>query len=145
MAPALAADRCRSRQCTADCSRGFPIADGRDVATGVALRARAGAVPTMTERRYAALARRARPLVSPARRPIVTASPKRRQWRLFALGLGVRLVGVALIWAGDGSPALWRKALVVVGVVLSVGGIAVLRYLLLAGPLSRLSARWRRV
>jgi hypothetical protein len=85
------------------------------------------------------------PLVSTARRPIVTASPKRRQWRLFALGLGVRLVGVALIWAGDGSPALWRKALVVVGVVLSVGGIAVLRYLLLAGPLSRLSARWRRV
>jgi len=28
-------------------------------------------------------------------------------------------------------------------VALSIGGIAVLRYLLLAGPLSRLGARWR--
>jgi hypothetical protein len=85
------------------------------------------------------------PLVSTARRPIVPPPTQRRPWHLFALGLGVRLAGVALIWAGDGSPAPWRKALVVVGVALSIGGIAVLRYLLLAGPLSRLSARWRRV
>ena len=65
-------------------------------------------------------------------------------WRLFSLGLGVRLVGVALIFAGDGSGAWWRKALVVAGVVLSIGGIGVLRYLLLAGPLSKLSRRWSR-
>lgn len=62
---------------------------------------------------------------------------------LFALGLGVRLIGLGLIWAGDGSAALWRRALVVLGVVLSIGGIAVLRYLLLSGPLTRLGARWR--
>ena len=63
--------------------------------------------------------------------------------RLFALGLGVRLLGLALIWAGDGSAAWWRKAVVVLGVALSVGGIVVLRYLLLAGPLGRLQKRWR--
>jgi hypothetical protein len=70
-------------------------------------------------------------------------SPPSGARRLFALGLGVRLIGLALIWAGDGSAALWRKALVVLGVVLSIGGIAVLRYLLLSGPLTRLGARWR--
>ena len=63
--------------------------------------------------------------------------------RLFVVGLFVRLVGLGLIWAADGSPAWWRKALVVLGVALSIGGIAMLRYLLLAGPLSRLGARWR--
>ena len=66
-----------------------------------------------------------------------------RARRLFALGLGVRLTGLALIWAGDESTVRWRQALVVLGVVLSVGGIAVLRYLLLSGPLGRLEARWR--
>jgi hypothetical protein len=93
-------------------------------------------------------AERAHLASTPTRRIVTTPNESRqkpRQWRLFALGLGVRLVGLALIWAGDGSAATSRKALVVVGVVLSVGGIAVLRYLLLAGPLTRLSARWRRV
>ena len=71
------------------------------------------------------------------------ATPAPGARRLFALGLGVRLVGLALIWAGDGSGARWRQAMVVVGVVLSIGGIAVLRYLLLSGPLTRLGARWR--
>ena len=75
------------------------------------------------------------------------ATPVRRQWLTFAVGLGVRLIGVALLWLGDGSDLVWRKALVVLGIVLSIGGIAVLRYLLLAGPLSRLAAgkarRWR--
>ena len=68
-----------------------------------------------------------------------------RSRRLFVVGLGVRLVGLVLIWAGDGSAAWWRKVLVVIGVVLSIGGIAVLRYLLLAGPLSRLGARLRAI
>jgi hypothetical protein len=64
--------------------------------------------------------------------------PERRTWRAFGVGLGVRLAGLGLIWAGDGSDAWHRKALVVVGVALSVGGIAVLRVLLLAPLLSKL-------
>ena len=52
--------------------------------------------------------------------------------RTFLFGLGVRLVGLLLIWLGDGSDSLGRKALVIVGVALSIGGIAVLRYLLYA-------------
>ena len=70
-------------------------------------------------------------------------SSRIRSRRLFVVGLAVRLFGLGLIRAGDGSPAWWRKALVILGVVLSIGGIAVLRYMLLAGPLSRLGARWR--
>lgn len=66
---------------------------------------------------------------------------KRRTWRTFALGLSIRLAGLPLVYFGDGSPSLVRKAMVVVGVILSVGGIAVLRYLLLSEPLSRLSKR----
>ena len=62
-----------------------------------------------------------------------------RNRRLFALGLGVRLGGLALIWAADGSALWWRKALVVAGVVLSIGGITVLRYMLLSKPLSRVA------
>ena len=55
------------------------------------------------------------------------------KWRRFGLGLAVRLFGLVLIWLGDGSPSVFRKALVVLGVVLSIGGIAVLRYLLISG------------
>jgi hypothetical protein len=70
-------------------------------------------------------------------------SSRTRARRLFVVGLLVRLIGLGLIWAADGSAAWWRKAPVVLGVALSIGGIAVLRYLLLAGPLSRLGVRWR--
>lgn len=87
----------------------------------------------------------ARLLVRPARLAGETltadSARRRRNWRIFAAGLGVRLLGVALLWYGDGGQTIWRKGLVVVGVVLSVGGIAVLRFLLLSGPLSRLTAR----
>ena len=79
------------------------------------------------------------PMPDPRRDTTIRTRPR----RLFVVGLFVRLVGLGLIWAGDGSAAWWRKALVVLGVALSIGGIAVLRYLLLAGPLSRLGARWR--
>ena len=70
--------------------------------------------------------------------------PVPRTRRLFAIGLGVRLLGVGLIWAGDGSPATWRKGVVVLGVLLSVGGIAVLRYLLLVPLFARWGVRRRR-
>lgn len=58
---------------------------------------------------------------------------KRRKWRRFGVGLAVRLLGLVLIWLGDGSPSVFRKAVVALGVVLSIGGIAVLRYLLISG------------
>ena len=58
---------------------------------------------------------------------------KRRKWKWFFSGLAVRLFGLLLIWIGDGSDSLPRKTLVMVGVVLSIGGIAVLRFLLVAG------------
>lgn len=69
--------------------------------------------------------------------------PTLRPGRLFTLGLGVRLLGLGLIWVGDGGTATWRKGVVIFGVLLSVGGIAVLRYLLLAGPLARWGKRWQ--
>jgi hypothetical protein len=58
---------------------------------------------------------------------------KRRRWRMFGVGLVVRLLGLALIWLGDGSPAIFRKAVVVLGVILSIGGITILRYMLISG------------
>lgn len=61
------------------------------------------------------------------------STAKHRKRKLFALGLAVRLVGVALLWQGDGSDGLLGKGLVVIGVVLSIGGIGVLRYLLFSG------------
>jgi hypothetical protein len=54
--------------------------------------------------------------------------------KLFAVGLSVRLVGAGLIWLRDGRASLVRKGLVVVGVLLSIGGIAVLKFLLYRGP-----------
>jgi hypothetical protein len=37
------------------------------------------------------------------------------------------------VWLGDGSASLFRKGVVAVGLVLSVGGIGVLKYLMLRG------------
>ena len=58
---------------------------------------------------------------------------KRRKWKWFCIGLAVRLVGLLLIWLGDGHDSVFRKGLVILGVVLSIGGIGVLRYLLISG------------
>ena len=58
---------------------------------------------------------------------------RRKKWEIFGAGLAVRLLGLAFIWLGDGSDSAARKALVVVGVILSVGGITILRYLLISG------------
>lgn len=52
---------------------------------------------------------------------------------IFALGLSVRLLGVLFIWLGDGHDQWWRKALVILGVVLTIGGIGVLKFLLVKG------------
>jgi hypothetical protein len=68
-----------------------------------------------------------------AERAIRVRREKRRKWRMFGIGLAVRLLGLALIWLGDGSPSVFRKMLVVLGVILSVGGITVLRYMLISG------------
>lgn len=68
----------------------------------------------------------------------------RASMKTLLIGLGIRLVGLGLIWVGDGSDNLFRKLLVVLGVVLTVGGIAVLRYLLLAKPLAQAEAAIRR-
>jgi len=64
---------------------------------------------------------------------------KQRTWRIFATGLAVRLAGIVLIWLGDGHQDLFRKGLVVLGVILSVGGIGILRYLLISGLHKKLS------
>jgi hypothetical protein len=66
------------------------------------------------------------------------AFEKGRKRKLFAIGLAVRLVGVGLLWLGDGHDNLFRKGLVVLGVILSIGGLSVLRYLLISPLLSRL-------
>ena len=58
---------------------------------------------------------------------------KHRKRKLFAIGLAVRIVGVGLLWLGDGHDSLFRKGLVVLGVILSIGGIGILRYLLYRG------------
>jgi hypothetical protein len=61
----------------------------------------------------------------------VTAAPeRRRKLTTFAIGLGVRLGGLGLIALGDGHDNPWAKASVIVGVFLSIAGIAVLRFLL---------------
>ena len=63
----------------------------------------------------------------------VPGTEKRRKWKLFGAGLAVRLIGVLLIWLGDGHDSAFRKGLVVLGLILSIGGIGVLRYLLISG------------
>ena len=63
----------------------------------------------------------------------LASAKKRRKWKLFGVGLAVRLVGVLLLWLGDGHDSWFRKGLVVLGLILSIGGIGVLRYLLISG------------
>ena len=64
--------------------------------------------------------------------------------KTFSIGLGVRLLGAGLIWLGDGSDSLFRKCVVIVGVILMVSGMAVLRYMLLSKPLAQAEAAIRR-
>ena len=48
---------------------------------------------------------------------------------VFAAGLSVRLVGLLLIVLGNGHTSVVSKVVVIVGVVLSVFGIGVLKWL----------------
>ena len=48
---------------------------------------------------------------------------------VFIAGLLVRLVGVLLIWAANGHSSFASKIVVVMGVVLSVFGIGILKWL----------------
>jgi hypothetical protein len=73
----------------------------------------------------------------------MTDAPRKPFWKQtlggpFWAGLAVRFAGLGMIWIGDGHNRPFRKGLVIAGVVLSVGGITILRYLLLAPLLSRL-------
>lgn len=54
---------------------------------------------------------------------------------MFGIGLAIRLFGAALVWLGDGHDSVFRKGLVASGLILSVGGIGVLKYLLYSGML----------
>ncbi len=55
------------------------------------------------------------------------------KWQLFGIGLAIRLVGVLLLWLGNGHDSMFHKGLVILGLILSIGGITVLRYLLFLG------------
>jgi hypothetical protein len=65
--------------------------------------------------------------------PIREEVRKRPGWRSFVVGLGIRLVGVAMIWLGNGRTSLLSKVVVCVGVALSVLGIGVLKWMMYAG------------
>ena len=64
----------------------------------------------------------------------------RKKRKLIAIGIGIRLFGVGLIVLGDGHDNLWAKILVVVGVIISVTGISILRYLLLSPLFGKVGA-----
>lgn len=59
-------------------------------------------------------------------------SDRHKKLKVVVVGIVVRLVGLVLIFLGDGHESLWAKALVIVGVIISVTGIGILRYLLLS-------------
>ena len=60
-----------------------------------------------------------------------STSDRRKKQRVIASGIIVRLFGAGLIFLADGHDSLWSKALVIAGVIISVTGIGILRYLLL--------------
>jgi hypothetical protein len=66
---------------------------------------------------------------------------KSQKLRMFATGIIVRLAGVVLIVLGDGHNSLWAKALVVLGVIVTVTGMGILRYLLFSPLLSKVKIK----
>jgi hypothetical protein len=73
----------------------------------------------------------------------ITRLDKRKKLKMIATGIIVRLAGVGLIVIGDGHDSLWAKALVVSGVIITVTGMAILRYLLLSPLLSKIKVKTR--
>jgi hypothetical protein len=65
----------------------------------------------------------------------------RFRWRAFFLGLAVRLCGVALILLGDGHATLLAKTSVVLGVIVTVTGMGILRWLLFQSLFRKRAAR----
>jgi len=67
--------------------------------------------------------------------PAIASLPTqtRRNRKLFLIGILIRLLGVAFILAGDHHSDVLHKVIVCLGVFLSVTGIGVLRYMLIAG------------
>lgn len=59
---------------------------------------------------------------------------------MFLAGLAVRLIGAGMIWLGDGHQHWFSKAVVLLGVALSIGGIGILRYLLYSGMRKKVPA-----
>jgi hypothetical protein len=66
-------------------------------------------------------------LIHPA--PTTTSEQKPKTLRIILIGLSIRLAGLLLIVLGDGHEHIFFKALVVIGVILSMGGIGVLKWL----------------
>lgn len=52
---------------------------------------------------------------------------------IFGSALTLSAVGPGLIWAGDGHVELYRRGMVVLGLILTIVGIGLLRYLLYSG------------
>jgi hypothetical protein len=70
-----------------------------------------------------------------------STSDQHKKLKAVAVGITVRLFGGVLILLGDGHTSLWSKALVIVGVIISVTGIGILRYLLLQPFFSKLGSK----
>lgn len=76
---------------------------------------------------------------SPADKTV--SAHERKKLKTIAIGIAVRLGGGALIWLGDGHDSLFSKGLVICGVIISVTGIGILRYLLLSPMLTKMGAK----
>ena len=68
-------------------------------------------------------------------------SDKRKNLKLVVVGIAVRLVGLVLIFLGDGHESLLAKAVVIFGVIISITGIGILRYLLFSPFLSKVGSK----
>jgi hypothetical protein len=61
--------------------------------------------------------------------PTTPAEQKPNRLQVFTAGILVRLFGLLLIWIGDGHRGFGFKALLVIGVILSLFGIGILKWL----------------
>ena len=71
----------------------------------------------------------------------ITGLDQPKKLKMIAIGIIVRLAGADLIVLGDGHDSLWAKVLVVCGVIITVAGMGILRYLLLSPLLSKIKLK----